>query len=367
MATTDGPNFERVRQALLLKGEPDRVPLLELAVDKDVKRAFLGGGRRGLEGEVEFWVRAGYDHVPISQGISMVIAGNAAPRDAAGAAFSGVMQPQEARYSLYQNADRRRRWMEEGRGVITSMDDFHRFPWPGPDDIDTSTVDAVGRLLPEGMKIIVIVGIAFAEVSSLMGTESFFMSIYEDPELVAALFEKISLLEYETVRKVVGHPSVGAVWLAGDIAYSNGLLVSPKVLRQFVFPLIKSQAELCHEHDLPCLLHSDGDVSEVIQGIIDSGINGFHPIEPKAMDIADIKKRHGDRLCLCGNIDLGYTLTLGTPEEVAAELKQRLRDVAPGGGYCVGSSNSVTEYVPLANFNAMRETVLSFGSYPISV
>jgi uroporphyrinogen decarboxylase len=343
------------------------VPLWEIGVDRDVKRAFLGGGRRGLEGEVEFWVKAGYDHIPIAQGINMVVAGNVPARDAAGAAFSGVMRPQESRYSLYQGADSRRRWMEEGHGVITSMDDFRRFPWPSPQDIDFSLLDAVGKLMPPGMKIIALIGVAFSEVSSLMGTETFFLSIYEDPELVAALFEKIGTLDYETVKKVAEHPAVGAVLLTGDIGYSDNLLVSPSFLRQSVFPLMKRMAEVCHQRHLPCLFHSDGNISEVIDDLIACDIDAIHPVEPKAMDIADIKKKYGHRLCLCGNIDLGYTLTLGTPEEVAEEVKQRLREVAPGGGYCAGSSNSVTEYVPLANYNALRETVLQYGRYPISV
>jgi len=84
------------------------------------------------------------------------------------------------------------------------------------------------------------------------------------------------------------------------------------------------------------------------------------------MDIGYTKKTWGHKLCLIGNIDLGYTLTRGTPQEVEEEVKQRLREVAPGGGYCLGSSNSVTDFVPLQNYNAMREAVLRYGAYPIT-
>ena len=55
------------------------------------------------------------------------------------------------------------------------------------------------------------------------------------------------------------------------------------------------------------------------------------------MDIADLKSKIGDRVCLIGNIDLGYTLTRGTPDEVRVEVRQRIRDCAPGGGDMVGS------------------------------
>jgi uroporphyrinogen decarboxylase len=79
----------------------------------------------------------------------------------------------------------------------------------------------------------------------------------------------------------------------------------------------------------------------------------------------ELKRRYGGRLCLCGNINLDSTLTRGTPEDVVEEVKLRIRTVAPGGGYCCGSSNSVTEYVPFANFLAMLDAIKKYGGYPI--
>jgi uroporphyrinogen decarboxylase len=79
-----------------------------------------------------------------------------------------------------------------------------------------------------------------------------------------------------------------------------------------------------------------------------------------------VKQQWGGRLCLVGNIDLGYTLTRGAPQEVDAEVRQRIGECGRGGGYCVGSSNAVTNYVPLANFNAMRQATFRYGRYPLS-
>ena len=69
MAGHTGPNFERVRRALLLQGEPDRVPLAELEISRDIKTAFLGRPVQGLGAEVEFWVEAGYDFAPLAMGL----------------------------------------------------------------------------------------------------------------------------------------------------------------------------------------------------------------------------------------------------------------------------------------------------------
>ena len=104
-----------------------------------------------------------------------------------------------------------------------------------------------------------------------------------------------------------------------------------------------------------------------MQDIVDCGFHAFNPIQPNAMDIEVVKKEWGDKLCLIGNLNLDSTLTLGTPEDVRAEVYERIRTIGPGGGYMVASSNSVTDYVPLANMRAMFDATFEFGKYPIQL
>ena len=86
------------------------------------------------------------------------------------------------------------------------------------------------------------------------------------------------------------------------------------------------------------------------------------------MDIAAVKRQYGTRISHHRQYrSRVHPDPRDTPAEVRAEVRQRIRDLAPGGGYAVGSSNSVPEYVPLANFNAMREATLQYGRYPIAV
>jgi uroporphyrinogen decarboxylase len=85
------------------------------------------------------------------------------------------------------------------------------------------------------------------------------------------------------------------------------------------------------------------------------------------MDILQLKKQVKGRLCLLGNIDLSYTLACGTPREVDEEVRTRIGDLAPGGGYCLGSANSIPDYVPFDNYMAMRAAWLKYGRYPIQV
>ena len=150
-----------------------------------------------------------------------------------------------------------------------------------------------------------------------------------------------------------------------DWGFKTQPMLSPAQLRQYVFPWLKTVGDLCKKMDIPLIFHSDGNLTAVVDDIVAAGVNGLHPIQPNAMDIITLKKNYGDRLCFLGNIDMDI-MTRGTEKDVAELVMKNLRNIAPGGGYLLGASNSVPEYIPLKNYNAMRETALKYGKYPIS-
>lgn len=364
------PEFSRLRKALLLEGEPDRVPLWEGSIDADIKRAVLGRPLQGWADEVQFWAAAGYDYVPVQLGLRTLlrtgitqVAESAAVT--ASAAFAPVRHAFKAHYNPFIPDERERVWAEEGKGVITTREEFERFPWPRAADLDYGALDEVAALLPPGMRIVAVVGFVYTTAWWLIGFQSFCQALGDDPELIRLMFERVGAIQRDACAIILRHPAVGALFMPDDIAYSEALIVSPRVLREHIFPWYAEIGRLCRARGLPYVYHSDGTVEEVLPDLIAAGFNALHPIEPKAMDIEHLKRTVGDRLCLLGNIDLGYTLTLGTPDEVKAEVKQRLRVCAPGGGYALGSSNSVTEYVPIANYHAMRRAAFTYGRYPI--
>jgi uroporphyrinogen decarboxylase len=123
-------------------------------------------------------------------------------------------------------------------------------------------------------------------------------------------------------------------------------------------------ASIAHEAGLPFIFHSDGRLWDVIPDLIALGVNAIHPIEPKAMDINQVKAQFGDKLALIGNIDMNL-LALGTPEQVREQVRQRIKDLAPGGGYAVGANPGIAYYVRPENYAAMRQAVFDFGEYPI--
>jgi len=102
-----------------------------------------------------------------------------------------------------------------------------------------------------------------------------------------------------------------------------------------------------------------------MEDILNCHVDALHPIEPKAMDINELKQKYGDRLAFIGNIDLEYTLIRGTTRDVVILVRERIRDIAPGGGYTVGSSNTIPGYVKFENYITMVKTTKKYGRYPI--
>ena len=102
--------------------------------------------------------------------------------------------------------------------------------------------------------------------------------------------------------------------------------------------------------------------------ILDTGIDGLHPIDPMAgMDIGEAKEKFGDRVCLCGNVSCAFSLVSGTVEEVKQETKEVIRKAGKGGGLICMSSNSIHSGVNPNNYVAMVEAIREYGSYPLAL
>jgi len=338
------PDFQRLRTALF-RGEPDRVPTAEILVDPPIKNAFMGEKIDTLEKEVKFCIQAGYDHVTLNAGLWG--AGNAPTVGQRGATTNT------------------KEWAQEGEGLITSFDDFERFPWEDL-RIDLSKFDEIGGIMPPGMKAIAYSGKIFMTTWMLMGFYTFSFALEDNEELVKEMFAKIGSIYVEGFERVCHYDTVGGLWIGDDLAFNVAPMINPKYLRKYVFPHYKKICNLAKQKGIPIIFHSDGNLWPVMDDLIACGFNALHPIEPLAMDINEVKAKVGNKLCIMGNIDLSYTLTRGTPQEVKAEVRKRIEDLAPGGGYVVSSSNSITYYVPIENYVAMLEAVFEYGKYPVT-
>lgn len=347
------PDFGRLKKALFLQGEPDWVPLAELGIDVTMKEFILGRPIQNLQDEVDFAIHAGYDYVKLGPGIDLN-PGNIKPKE-------GNRQAEATEH------DSERVFANEGQGIITCWEDFERYQWPKPEEVSYRNFESIASVLPDEMGLIGQYGDIFTQVWMTMGFEAFSFAQIEHPELIKALFDKFGGIIVNLFENMAQFDRISALWYSDDIAYTEGLMVSPNLLRTHLFPYMKRIGDICREKGIPFLYHSDGVLYEVLDDLQQCGINALHPVEPKAMDIVELKKKVAGRFCLIGNVELDSFLCRGTPETVEQEVKRLIRDVAPGGGYSLGSSNTVPRFVKKENYRAMIEACKKYGRYPIDI
>jgi uroporphyrinogen decarboxylase len=195
----------------------------------------------------------------------------------------------------------------------------------------------------------------------MMGFESFSIALFENEELITLLNNKLGELVVSMFEYFAQSNNIDAIWYSDDIAYTSSLLVSPDVLDKYFFPWLKKIGDLARKYNKPFIYHTDGIIYDVMDKIISCGVDSIHPIEPKAMNIADVKQRYGNQLCLIGNIDIDL-LARGSVDEIRKNVIKNIEQAGYNGGYCVGSGNSIPEYVKLENYITMIETVKEFNS-----
>jgi uroporphyrinogen-III decarboxylase len=195
-----------------------------------------------------------------------------------------------------------------------------------------------------------------------LGLETFSLALYDNRRFVETVMD----IYFGWTQVMVEHVcqmGFDAIVSTDDLAFKTQPFFSPKIFREMVVPRYKRVVE---KISIPWFIHSDGNIEPLLEDFLALGICGVHPNEKGAMDIRQIKKKYGDQVCLLGNVDLNL-LAAGTWQEVDAEVRGLIRDVAPGGGYIVTSGNSLAGYLKPENVLVLSRAVLKYGRYPISV
>jgi uroporphyrinogen decarboxylase len=162
---------------------------------------------------------------------------------------------------------------------------------------------------------------------------------------------------------------VDIIYLGDDFGSQSSMLISPEMFREFFKPRYAKLYARFREINPAVRIahHSCGHILPIIDDFVELGLDVLNPIQPLAMDPSEIKKRFGKRLTLWGTVDEQRVLPFGTAEEVASEVKLRLRTVAPGGGFILAPAHNVQADTPLANILALYETAQRHGAYPIQL
>ncbi len=249
-----------------------------------------------------------------------------------------------------------RAYMEEHAGPITNWEQFEAYPWPDPEKASTEKLEALCEYLPDDMCIIGSGGFGhFAELLTwVMGYETLCYALHDQRDLVKAISDRLMETYRVTVGKLLAFDRVKVIWGSDDMGFKTGPLISPKDMREFVLPGHKLMARMSHDAGRPYLLHACGNLSTIMEDLIeDVQIDAKHSFEDVIEPVTETKRKYGDRIALLGGIDVDF-LCRATEGQVRRRVRQTLEACMPTG-YCLGTGNSVANYIPVDNYLAMLD------------
>ena len=294
------PDWQGLLRCLRREGAPDRVHFIELLIDAEVKAAVAerfeliedvepGDPHYLLKREVRVMRFLGYDYVRCGTDDVRIQVNHLTTADTAALGRQGG-----------------REFVDEHQGPITSWQQFETYPWPNPDDLTTRSLEWYQENLPKDMCIIGSGGFAhFAEyVTWLMGYETLCYSLYDQPDLVAAISRRLIDLYEVVVQRLLAFDRVKAIWGSDDMGFRSGTLIGPDDLRKFILPGHKAMARASHDADRPYLLHSCGKLDAIMDDLLDDvRIDALHSFEDTIKTVEETKWIYGDRIALLGGID----------------------------------------------------------------
>ncbi|PWH17530.1 MAG: hypothetical protein DDG58_07890 [Ardenticatenia bacterium] len=249
-------------------------------------------------------------------------------------------------------------------GPIKTLADLRRYTPPDPQAPHRlgNLPDYVKRF--KGKKAIVWCQRAeFMWAAELCRLDDFLAFMIEQPRLVHEVLDMVNEFAIALARRAV-RAGAEVIMLGDDIAYRTAPMISPQMYNEFIRPRLARIVQAIHDEGAFVVKHSDGNLWPILDMIISTGIDAINPLEPVAeMDIGEVKRRYGDRVCLIGNIDCGDLLSYGTPDQVRRMVRETIRTAGVGGGYIVSSSNTIHSAVKPENYCAMIEETHRVGTY----
>jgi uroporphyrinogen decarboxylase len=356
----EGYDFEHLRKVLMRETKEGPVPIFELAVDPEIMSEVTGFdfpakrydelinigpdsppetlqlGVRLMDLIIEFYQAVGYDYVVMTPLVFI-------PR---------------TRMQLKENPQQEgklRGWQNEHKGLIMNSEDLEEFPWPSPDTINILPVEYAAERIPDGMKVVVFIFGIFEDLKLLMSFENMAIRSIDEPELLGDILERLTVLQEAAIDMAAAHPATGAILYAEDMGFNTATMLSPTWMQEWVIPRHERLAAASHKHDKPFILHSCGQIDALMEDEIETvGIDARHSFQDNIEPVEEVYEKYGDRISILGGIDVDL-LARGTKEEVARRTRQVLEACAPGGGFCMGSGNSVANFCKIENYYAMLD------------
>jgi uroporphyrinogen decarboxylase len=332
------------------RGEPDRVPIFELMIDPHIIQKILPGGS--------------YPDLVEALDIDCVVSPTPSSM------YGKEMLGDKDGFPIYKTE-----WGET-RGTtaelvsipvdhpLKSHQDWENYHVPDPEK--PGRFDALNALVKrfKGQRAIVChLHDSFNYPEYLFGLSNLMINLYEDPGWV---HEVADACNRHCVRMVQLAVEAGADFIVfgDDVGGKSGPLISPRHYAEFFLPGLVNVCQAAHEKGALVIKHTDGNVTKLLDMFVEAGINAFHPSDPTAgMDICEVKKKYGEHFTVVGGVDTGNPLSNWPVDRLVGEVRKRITQLAPGGGWMIASSNTIHSSVRPENYHAMVTATKTYGWY----
>jgi len=255
-----------------------------------------------------------------------------------------------------------------------TIDDLDNYPWPPLSHPDRflGLAQEAREVQAAGYATVLMSGVSpFEQAQALRGQEAFFADLILNPEFAHALLR--TLTDLTLAGSLAALEQAGAyvdvLVMSDDLGTQNSLLMSPKMYRSMIKPYhAELIAALKNKTKAKIFFHSDGNIYPLIGDLIDVGVDILNPVQVSSKDMGDtarLKREFGDKLSFCGAIDTQWVLPHGTQADVRQEVRRRIKDLAPGGGYVCASVHCMQPDIPPENVIALFEEAAVAGRYPL--
>ena len=345
--------------------EPDMVPITDLCLDPPIVEAITGKKLGGLsmvatsennpwesavEGRIalsEACVKLGFDAIPAISDYSLC-SRNYKPRFIG----EGKFVDDWSRIIASRPDTKTSWWLGS---VLESEEDVENYVAPDPEE--EGRAELVRQVVePFKRKDTVIMGQAHAcwhmAFQARGGIDKLLLDMYRRPALAKRFCDKVAATCFGMAKLMV-EEGVEVLFVTDDYADCHSTFMSPRLFREFELPYLQRVIDYAKKRGIPVLKHSDGNLYPILDDLVEAGISGLHPMEPGAMDLADVKKKYGEKICLLGNVDCKHVLPSGTEEDVRRDTRRCIDAAAKEGGHILTSSSSIHANSQFENFYTM--------------
>lgn len=193
--------------------------------------------------------------------------------------------------------------------------------------------------------------------------ENFIYHIADEPEKVKVEADKMVDYALGEAEKLAKHGGLDCLALCSDYCFNTGPFLSPGMFAEFITPYLARLTKGYRDMGFYVLKHTDGNIMPILDQLVETNPHILHSIDPQAgVDLAEVKRLVGDKVCLMGNVNCGFLQT-GTDEEVKKAVRYSLNAGMPGGGYIFSTSNCIYTGMALSRYEMMLDIWRQEGDY----